>query len=92
MLDHHYNPYNVAPKTARERELRQQIDTRPHPDGLASLDPTGALARKEHTRHTADRDAQFDEIGRQIVDSRFAHFKIKPSKNNRYGRASRSTS
>ncbi len=78
MLDQHYGSHNIAKPTAREHELRQQIDTAPDPDGLASLDLTHALAQKEHTRQTAAREAQFDQIDRQIVDSLFARFKIKP--------------
>ncbi len=78
MLDQHYSAHNIAKPTAHEHELRQRVDATPDPDGLATLDLTGTLARKEHARDTATRNAQLDEIDRRIVDSLFARFKVKP--------------
>lgn len=78
MLEQHYGGHTIANPTAREHELRQRVDTAPDPDGLATLDLTSALAQKKHTRETAARNAELDEIDRQIVDSLFARFKVKP--------------
>jgi hypothetical protein len=78
MIEKDYPPVNTEAITAREHGLRQLFDTDPSPDAAAGLDETSAFARAEHTRRTEERMAAFRDMDKQIVETMFARFGIKP--------------
>jgi len=82
LIEREYHTLSADHATTREHELRRKTDTIHDPDGLATLDQTGALAQKENTQHTAAREAHLDQIDRAIVDTLFARFNVKPQAAN----------
>lgn len=78
LVEREYQRFTPDRAVQHEHELRQQCDTRHDPDHAAALDLTSSIATLEVARDTAKRTAAFQEMDKQIVETLFARFAVKP--------------